>query len=145
MGFPYPWAASWPWREAPSTTSSCAAAPGRDIRRHAPAGRGPRRRDARFAVDRSPGVTTDHTVVLIGPKGQAHPARLRRVRSQDTATGIRSGLWTHGFHVAATPLMAIYQQPWLSELSSKAMRQHLRIKTSRGTAENAVMTQGGWR
>jgi hypothetical protein len=44
---------------------------------------------ARFAVDRSIGVTADHDVVLSGPKGQAYPARLRQVRYRDAATGKR--------------------------------------------------------
>jgi hypothetical protein len=35
---------------------------------------------ARFAVNRSTGVTADHEVVLSGPQGQAYPARLRPVR-----------------------------------------------------------------
>ena len=44
---------------------------------------------ARFAVNRSTGVTADHDVVLSGPKGQAYPARLRQVRYRDAATGKR--------------------------------------------------------
>jgi hypothetical protein len=96
---------------------------------------------ARFAVDRSTGVTADHDVVLSGPKGQAYPARLRQVRYRDVATGKRYVFWTNAFHLAAPTIAAIYHQRWQIELFFKAIKQHLRIKTFLGTSENAVMTQ----
>jgi hypothetical protein len=96
---------------------------------------------ARFATDRSTGVTADHDVVLSGPKGQAYPARLRQVRYRDAVTGKRYVFWTNAFHVAATTIAAIYQQRWQVELFFKAIKQNLRIKTFLGTSENAVMTQ----
>ena len=96
---------------------------------------------ARFAVDRSIGVTADHDVVLSGPKGQAYPARLRQVRYRDAATGKRYVFWTNAFHLEAPTIAAIYKQRWQVELFFKAIKQNLRIKTFLGTAENAVMTQ----
>lgn len=96
---------------------------------------------ARFAVNRSTGVTADHDVVLSGPKGQAYPARLRQVRYRDAATGKRDGFWTKAFHLAAPTIAAIYQQRWQVELFLKTIQQNLRSKTFLGTAENAVMTQ----
>jgi hypothetical protein len=96
---------------------------------------------ARFAVDRSTGVTADHDVVLSGPKGQAYPARLRQVRYRDAATGKRYVFWTNAFHLEAPTIAAIYKQRWQVELFFKAIKQNLRIKTFLGTSENAVMTQ----
>jgi hypothetical protein len=96
---------------------------------------------ARFAVDRSIGVTADHDVVLSGPKGQAYPARLRQVRYRDAATGKRSVFWTNALHLEAPTIAAIYKQRWQVELFFKAIKQNLRIKTFLGTSENAVMTQ----
>ena len=96
---------------------------------------------ARFAVDRSIGVTADHDVVLSGPKGQAYPARLRQVRYRDAATGKRYVFWTNAFHLEAPTIAAIYKQRWQVELFFKAIKQNLRIKTFLGTSENAVMTQ----
>jgi putative transposase len=96
---------------------------------------------ARFAVERSTGVTADHDVVLSGPKGRAYPARLRQVRYRDAATGTRYGLWTNAFHLAATTIAAIDKQRWPIELFLKTITQNLRLKTFLGTSENAVMTQ----
>jgi putative transposase len=62
---------------------------------------------ARFAVNRSTGVTADHDVVLCGPKGQAYPEQLRQVRYRDAATGNRSVFWTNAFHLAAPTIAAI--------------------------------------
>jgi Domain of unknown function (DUF4372)/Transposase DDE domain len=95
---------------------------------------------ARFAVNRSTGVTADHEVVLSGPQGQAYPARLRQVRDRDAATGQRDVLWTNAFYVAAPTLAAIDQQRWPVERFLKTIQQNLRIKTFLGTSEHAVMT-----
>jgi hypothetical protein len=95
----------------------------------------------RCAVARSTGVTADHDVVLIGPKGRAYPARLWQVHYRDAATGKRDVLWTKAFHLAATTIAAIYQQRWQIERFLKAIQQNLWIKTFLGTSDNAVMTQ----
>jgi DDE family transposase len=96
---------------------------------------------ARFAVDRSTGVTADHDIVLTGANGRASPARLRQVRYRDAATGKRDVFWTIAVHLAATTIAAIDKQRWPIELFLKAITQHLWIKTFWGTSENAVMTQ----
>jgi IS4 transposase len=96
---------------------------------------------ARFAVDRSTGVTADHDIVLTGANGRASPARLRQVRYRDAASGKRDVFWTIAVHLAAITIAAIDKQRWPIELFLKAITQHLRIKTFLGTSENAVMTQ----
>jgi Transposase DDE domain/Domain of unknown function (DUF4372) len=96
---------------------------------------------ARFAIDRSTGVTADHAMVLSGPKGQAYPARLRQVRYRDATTGKRYVFWTNAFHLAAPTIPALSQQRWQGELFFKAIKQNLRSKTFLGSAENAVLTQ----
>ena len=96
---------------------------------------------ARFVVDRSTGVTSDHNVILVAQKSDASPTVLRRVGYRDAATGRHYVFWTNAFHLAAATIAAIYKQRWQIELFFKEIKQNLKIKTFFGTSENAVMTQ----
>jgi IS4 transposase len=96
---------------------------------------------ARFAVERSPGVTADHDVVLTGPKGRAYPASLRQVRYRDAATGKRYVVWTNALHLAATTIAALDKQRWQIEVFFQPIKQNRRIKPCLGPSENAVLTQ----
>lgn len=49
--------------------------------------------------------------------------------------------WTHGFHLSAATVAAIYKQRRQIEVFFKALKQHLKSKTCLGTSENAVMPQ----
>jgi len=96
---------------------------------------------ARFEVDWPRGLPSDQDVILLGQRGQAYPAALRRVGYRDPETGKHDVFWTHAFYLGAAMIAAIDKQRWQSELCFKAMKQHLQIKTFVGTSENAVMTQ----
>jgi hypothetical protein len=93
-------------------------------------------------VDRSTGVRSDQTVLLTG--FYAHkdfPEPLRRVRSQDLATGKSIVLLTNHFSLPALTIAKLYRSRWEIELFFKWIKQHLRIKAFFGTSENAVKTQ----
>jgi hypothetical protein len=94
---------------------------------------------ARCVVDRDPGVTSDHHVVLVAHKSAASPTVLRRVGDRDPATGKHEVFWTHVCHWAATMMAAIDTPRWPIELFCKESKQHLKSKTFLGTSENAVM------
>jgi hypothetical protein len=93
----------------------------------------------RVAVAWSTGVTADHVVVLTGLTGRASPARLRQVHDRDAATGQRDVCGTKASHLAAITIAAMYQQRWHIVLFLKSIQQNLRIKTSLGTSDHAVM------
>jgi IS4 transposase len=92
------------------------------------------------AVDKSTGVRSDQTVILSSfESASAYP--LRRVRYFDADTGKRLKFLTHNFTLPALTIARIYKQRWQGELFFKWIKQHLRIKASYGTSENAVKTQ----
>jgi hypothetical protein len=95
---------------------------------------------ARFAVDWPRGVTSDHHVVLLGPKGPAYPTMLRRVGYRHPETGKHDVFWTKAFPLAATTIAAIDRERWQIEWFFKAITQPLKLKTFLGTSEHAVMT-----
>jgi hypothetical protein len=67
---------------------------------------------ARFTVDWQRGVTSDHHVVLLGPKGTASPTMLRRVGYRHPETGTHDVFWTNAFPLAATTMAAIDTERW---------------------------------
>lgn len=96
----------------------------------------------RRPVDRSKGLTSDHTIEFTGvTTSKRCPIPLRLVRYRDAATGKRYVYLTNNFALAASTIAAIYKSRWQIELFFKWIKQNLKIKTFMGTSKNAVMTQ----
>jgi len=96
----------------------------------------------RREVDRSKGVSSDHTIVFTGvTTSKRCPIPLRRVRYRDATTGRRYEFLTNNFSLAASTIAAIYKSRWQIELFFKWIKQNLKIKSFMGTSKNAVMTQ----
>lgn len=97
---------------------------------------------AQRPVDTNTGLRCDQTIVLSGAKSRAqYPARLRRVKYVDPATGKRLVFLTNNFVLDALTIARLYKSRWQVELFFKWIKQHLRIKRFFGTSENAVKTQ----
>jgi len=96
----------------------------------------------RRAVDRSTGLTSDHTIEFTGVKAaKLCPIRLRKVSYRDPETGNRYVFVTNNFSLAASTIAGIYKSRWQIELFFKWIKQNLKIKSFMGTSKNAVMTQ----
>jgi len=94
------------------------------------------------AVDKSAGLRSDQTVVLIGKyTPEYYPDKLRRVVSYDKEHNDRLILFTNNFKLPAEAIAQLYKQRWKVELFFKWIKQHLRIKKFFGTSFNAVKTQ----
>jgi hypothetical protein len=93
-------------------------------------------------VDKSTGVRSDQTVILsaIG-SAKVYPDELRRIRYVDGETKKRLTFLTNNFALPPLTIALIYKCRWQVELFFKWIKQHLRIKASFGTSENAVKTQ----
>jgi hypothetical protein len=93
-------------------------------------------------VDKSAGVRSDQTVILISSESaKAYPDALRRVSYFDVETNKRLKFLTNNFALPAITITQIYKSRWQVELFFKWIKQHLRIKSFYGTSENAVKTQ----
>jgi hypothetical protein len=93
-------------------------------------------------VDKSTGVSSDHTVILTAiDSAKAYPDALRRVSFLDVTTRKRFKFLTNNFTLPALTIAQIYKCRWQVELFFKWIKQHLRIKAFYGTSENAVKTQ----
>ena len=93
-------------------------------------------------VDRTSGVRSDHTVVLMAPGSLKHyPAALRRVRYFDADQQRFLVFLTNNFELPALTITNLYKSRWQVELFFKWIKQHLRIKVFLGTSQNAVRTQ----
>ena len=96
----------------------------------------------RRKIDRSKGVSSDHTIEFTGvTTSKRCPIPLRRVRYRDATTGKRYEFLTNNFSLAASTIAAIYKSRWQIELFFKWIKQNLKIKSFMGTSKNAVMTQ----
>lgn len=96
----------------------------------------------RRKVDRSKGLSSDHTIEFTGvTTSKRCPIALRRIRYRDPTTGKRYEFLTNNFSLAASTIAAIYKSRWQIELFFKWIKQNLKIKTFMGTSKNAVMTQ----
>jgi len=90
-------------------------------------------------VDKSTGVLSDHTLVLMSiNSAKAYPDALRRVSYHDAVTDKRLKFLTNNFVLPAFTIAQIYKCRWQVELFFKWIKQHLRIKAFYGTSENAV-------
>jgi transposase len=93
-------------------------------------------------VDKTTGVRSDHTVILIAiGSAKAYPEQLRCVSYLDVKTRKRFKFLTNNFTLPALTIAQIYKSRWQVELFFKWIKQHLRIKAFYGTSENAVKTQ----
>ena len=93
-------------------------------------------------VDKTTGLRSDQTIILIGPKSsKEYPAPLRRISFCDTENNQRLVFTTNNFVLQALTIAQLYKCRWQVELFFKWIKQHLRIKAFYGTSENAVKTQ----
>jgi uncharacterized protein DUF4372/DDE family transposase len=93
-------------------------------------------------ADRTTGVKSDHTVVLVAPGSiQHYPAALRRVRYFDAEHQRFLVFLTNNFELPALTIANLYKSRWQVELFFKWIKQHLRIKAFFGTSQNAVRSQ----
>ncbi|GAH18095.1 unnamed protein product, partial [marine sediment metagenome] len=94
------------------------------------------------AVDPSHGLRCDQTIMLTGATTQdAYPQPLRRVKYYDRTTDKTFNFLTNNFAIPAQTVADLYRSRWQVELFFKWIKQHLRIKSFFGTAENAVKSQ----
>jgi len=96
----------------------------------------------RRPVDRTTGLTSDHTIEFTGvTTSKRCPIPLRKVSYRDPETGKRYVFPTNNFSLAAKTIADIYKSRWRIELFIKWIRQNLKIKSFMGTSKSAVMTQ----
>ena len=96
----------------------------------------------RRKVDRSVGLTSDHTVEFTGFYATKHcPIPLRRIGYRDAESGKRYVFVTNNFKLSPLTIAKIYKARWQIELFFKWIKQNLKIKSFMGTSKNAVMTQ----
>jgi hypothetical protein len=98
--------------------------------------------EERRSVDKSKGLTSDHTITLTGikPKKIGVP-KLRRIGYRDPETGIYYEFLTNNFSLCAQTIAAIYKERWQVELFFKWIKQNLKIKAFVGNSKNAILTQ----
>lgn len=100
-----------------------------------------RRRYSR-AVDKTPGLRSDHTVMLTSAASlKNYPDPLRRVRFYDLEQRRWLIFLTNNFDLPALTIAHLYKSRWKVELFLKWIKQHLRIKAFYGNSKNAVKTQ----
>jgi len=100
------------------------------------------RRRSRRRVDKTTGLRSDQTIVLVGPKtSRLYPDPLRRIAFYDAENDRRFVFLTNNFTLPALTIARIYKCRWQVELFFKWIKQHLRIKAFYGTSENAVRIQ----
>ena len=99
-------------------------------------------RRSSHSVDKSGGVRCDQTIVLTAMKSAiVYPQPLRRIKYHDAKPGKTFNFLTNNFALPAQTVADLYRYRWKVELFFKWIKQHLRIKSFFGTAENAVMSQ----
>ena len=93
-------------------------------------------------VDKTTGVRSDQTIALTGINTVEHyPDKLRRIRFFDVENKKNLVFLTNDFSLPPESIALLYKQRWQVELFFRWIKQHLRIKASFGTSENAVKTQ----
>lgn len=99
-------------------------------------------RRARRPVDKTTGLRSDQTIVLVGPKSsRLYPDPLRRIAFYDVENDRRFVFLTNNFTLPTLTIALLYKCRWQVELFFKWIKQHLRIKAFYGTTDNAVKTQ----
>jgi transposase len=93
-------------------------------------------------VDRTTGLICNQTIRLTGARAKkGYPEYLRRIKYNDSETGLSLVFLTNDFDLPAMMIAKLYKQRWQVELFFKWIKQHLRIKAFYGYSENAVRTQ----
>jgi len=93
-------------------------------------------------IDKSMGLRSDQTIVLIGVNSsKAYPDKLRRIRYFDSDNDMYLTFLTNNFMLPAQTIAQLYKCRWRIELFFKWIKQNLRIKSFYGTSLNAVKTQ----
>lgn len=93
-------------------------------------------------VDKSTGLKSDQTIILVGYyQHKYYPEKLRRVRYYDSTHDHQLTFLTNNFSLSAIYIAQLYQCRWQIELFFKWIKQHLKIKSFYGTSPNAVKTQ----
>ena len=99
-------------------------------------------RRARRRVDKTTGLRSDQTIVLVGPKtSRLYPDPLRRVVFYDAENDRRFVFLTNNFTLPALTIAKLYKCRWQVELFFKWIKQNLHIKAFYGTNDNAVRIQ----
>jgi Domain of unknown function (DUF4372)/Transposase DDE domain len=99
-------------------------------------------RRARRRVNKSTGLRSDQTIVLMGPKtSRLYADPLRRVSFYDAESDRRFVFLTNNFTLPALTIAQIYKCRWQIESFFKWIKQNLHIKSFYGTSDNAVRTQ----
>jgi hypothetical protein len=99
-------------------------------------------RRARRRVDKTTGLRSDQTIVLVGPKtSRLYPDPLRRVVFYDAENDRRFVFLTNNFTLPALTIAKLYKCRWQVELFFKWIKQNLHIKSFYGTSDNAVRVQ----
>ena len=96
----------------------------------------------RRIIDKSTGLTSDHTIESTGiTTSKRCPIPLRRIGYRDPESGKHYVFLTNNFILSASTIAKIYKSRWQIELFFKWIKQNLKIKSFMGTSKNAVMTQ----
>jgi Domain of unknown function (DUF4372)/Transposase DDE domain len=99
-------------------------------------------RRARRRVDKTTGLRSDQTIVLVGTKtSRLYPDPLRRVVFYDAENDRRFVFLTNNFTLPALTIAKLYKCRWQVELFFKWIKQNLHIKSFYGTSDNAVRIQ----
>ena len=99
-------------------------------------------RRARRRVDKTTGLRSDQTIVLVGLKtSRLYPDPLRRVAFYDAENDQRFVFLTNNFTLPALTIAKLYKCRWQVELFFKWIKQNLHIKAFYGTTDNAVRIQ----
>ena len=93
-------------------------------------------------IDKSRGLRSDQTIILIGlNSSKDYPDKLRRIRYFDFENNMSLTFLTNNFMLPAQTIAKLYKCRWQVELFFKWIKQNLRIKSFYGTSLNAVKTQ----
>jgi len=93
-------------------------------------------------VDKRTGVRCDQTGYLKGFYSlQGYPKKIRRIKFHDKEQNRTFVFLTNNTQLKPEEIAAIYKHRWKIELFFKWIKQHLKINTFWGRAENAVKTQ----
>jgi len=99
-------------------------------------------RRARRRVDKTTGLRSDQTIVLVGLKtSRLYPDPLRRVVFYDAENDRRFVFLTNNFTLPALTIAKLYKCRLQVELFFKWIKQNLHIKSFYGTSDNAVRVQ----
>jgi hypothetical protein len=93
-------------------------------------------------VDKSTGIICDQTGKPAGVKAsKQYPVKIRRIKYYDAGKKRSFVYLTNNMELTALQIAFLYKNRWQVELFFKWIKQHLKIKSFWGTAENAVRIQ----